>query len=266
MRGDRGGVGRSGNQIYRTRPVAGTVHRMARICAVLVDVGGTLWPDRWPAHPGDGAQRRDRLRAAFPGLGPEQAAACAAELDQAGAQLPGTLTQDPGSFIRPALRRYGLGGGPDQVAAALSAMCLPAASRLRLFPGAAGLLASIKDHGLPCVICSNAIWRNAAAYWHDLHSLGIADRIDAVVSSADTGFRKPHPAMFLRAAGAAGVPPQACLMIGNSEDNDILPACSLGIRTLRVTIEEPAPAVSAASRVAGSLPEATRMLQALLAD
>jgi len=119
MRGDRGGVGRSGNQIYRTRPVAGTVHRMARICAVLVDVGGTLWPDRWPAHPGDGAQRRDRLRAAFPGLGPEQAAACAAELDQAGAQLPGTLTQDPGSFIRPALRRYGLGGGPDQVAAAL---------------------------------------------------------------------------------------------------------------------------------------------------
>jgi HAD superfamily hydrolase (TIGR01509 family) len=239
---------------------------MARICAVLVDVGGTLWPDRWPAHPGDGAQRRDRLRAAFPGLGPEQAAACAAELDQAGAQLPGTLTQDPGSFIRPALRRYGLGGGPDQVAAALSAMCLPAASRLRLFPGAAGLLASIKDHGLPCVICSNAIWRNAAAYWHDLHSLGIADRIDAVVSSADTGFRKPHPAMFLRAAAAAGVPPQACLMIGNSEDNDILPACSLGIRTLRVTIEEPAPAVSAASRVASSLPEATRMLQALLAD
>jgi FMN phosphatase YigB (HAD superfamily) len=87
-----------------------------------------------------------------------------------------------------------------------------------------------------------------------------------VVSSADTGFRKPHPAMFLRAAAAAGVPPQACLMIGNSEDNDILPACSLGIRTLRVTIEEPAPAVSAASRVASSLPEATRMLQALLAD
>ena len=99
-----------------------------------------MWPDRWPAQPGDGAQRRDRLRAAFPGLGPEQAAACAAELDQAGTQLPGTLTQDPGSFILPALRRHGLGGGPDQVAAALSAMCLPAASRLRLFPGAAGLL------------------------------------------------------------------------------------------------------------------------------
>ncbi len=55
-------------------------------------------------------------------------------------------------------------------------------------------------------------------------------------------------------------------MIGNSEDNDILPACSLGIRTLRVTIEEPAPAVSAASRIVGSLTEATRMLQTLLAD
>jgi FMN phosphatase YigB (HAD superfamily) len=71
-----------------------------------------------------------------------------------------------------------------RVAAALSAVCLPAVSRLRLFPGAADLLASIKDHGLPCVICSNAMWRNAAAYWRDLHSLGIAERIDAVVSSA----------------------------------------------------------------------------------
>jgi HAD superfamily hydrolase (TIGR01509 family) len=238
---------------------------MTGIRAVLVDVGGTLWPDRWPAQPDDGAHRRDRLRAAFPALSPEQAAACVAELEQAGAQLPGTLTQDPGSYITPALRHYGLDDGPGQVAAALSAMCLPAASRLRLFPGAAGLLATIKDHGLPCVICSNAIWRTAAAYRDDLRSLGIAGWIDAVVSSADTGFRKPHPAMFLRAATAAGVPPQACLMIGNSEDNDILPACSLGIRTLRVTIEEPAPAASAASQVAGSLTEAAHMLRPLLA-
>lgn len=189
-----------------------------------------------------------------------------AELDQAAGQVPGTLTQDPGSYITPALRHYGLGDGPDQVAAALSAMSLPAASRVRLFPGAAGLLASIKYHGLPCVICSNAIWRNAAAYWHDLHTLGIAERIDAVVSSADTGFRKPHPAMFLRAAEAAGVAPQACLMIGNSEDNDILPARSFGIRTLRVAIEDPAPAGSAASQVAGSLTQATSILRALLAD
>ncbi|HJY94049.1 MAG TPA: HAD family hydrolase [Streptosporangiaceae bacterium] len=87
-----------------------------------------------------------------------------------------------------------------------------------------------------------------------------------MVSSVDTGFRKPHPAMFLRAAAAAGVPPQACLMIGNSEDNDILPARSLGIATLWVTIEEPAPAASAASAVAGSLTQATRLLRALLAD
>ena len=236
------------------------------IRAVLVDVGGTLWPDGWPAQPGDVTRRRERLRAAFPGLGPERAAACVAELDEAAGQLPGTLTQDAGTYVTPALRHYGLGDGPDQVAAALCAMCLPAASRVRLFPGAAGLLASIKDHGLPCVICSNAVWRNAAAYWHDFHSLGIAEWIDAVVSSADTGFRKPHPAMFLRAAAAAGVSPQSCLMIGNSENKDILPACSLGIRTIRVSIEEPAPAVSAASGIAGSLTEATRMLQTLLAD
>ena len=111
----------------------------------------------------------------------------------------------------------------------------------------------------------DAVHRNVY-FEHDLHSLGIAEWIDAVVSSVDTGFRKPHPEMFLRAAAAAGMPPQACLMIGNSEDNDILPARSLGIRTLRVAIEEPAPAVSAARRVAGSLIQATSMLRALLAE
>jgi len=84
--------------------VAGTLHRMARICAVLVDVGGTLWPDGWPAQPGDDAQRRDRLRAAFPGLGPEQAAACVADLDEAAGQVPGTLTQDPAGSLTEATR------------------------------------------------------------------------------------------------------------------------------------------------------------------
>jgi len=87
---------------------------MAGICAVLVDVGGTLWPDGWPAHPGDGAQRRDQLRAAFPGLGPEQAAACVAELEQAGAQLPGTLTQDPGSSSQPARSASPPSGSPSR--------------------------------------------------------------------------------------------------------------------------------------------------------
>jgi len=81
------------------------------IRAVLIDVGGTLWPDGWPAQPGDADRRRERLRAAFPGLGPERAAACVAELDEAAGQLPGTLTQDAGTYVTPALRHYGLAGG-----------------------------------------------------------------------------------------------------------------------------------------------------------
>ncbi len=68
--------------------------------------------------------------------------------------------------------------------------------------------------------------------------------------------------MFDKAAAAAGVPLDACIVIGNSEVRDIRPARSLGIRSLRVAIEEPPPAVSAADHVAGTLFEAADVLRA----
>jgi FMN phosphatase YigB (HAD superfamily) len=42
-------------------------------------------------------------------------------------------------------------------------------------------------------------------------------------------------------------------MIGNSEANDIQPALALGMRTIRVAIEEPPPTASAAHAVVTSL-------------
>ena len=42
-------------------------------------------------------------------------------------------------------------------------------------------------------------------------------------------------------------------MVGNSQVNDVLPAARLGMRAIRVAIEEPAPADSAAHAIATSL-------------
>jgi FMN phosphatase YigB (HAD superfamily) len=227
---------------------------------VLVDVGGTLWPDRWPARPADRIGRRYRLRAAFPGLSPGDALAVLTALEQAGVGLDGQVAQDSGTYVGGTLRRFGLGDGPGQIAAAIDAMCVPAGLRIRLFPGARELLACIRDLGLKSVIVSNAVWRDAAAYRRDFEVFGIAGLLDAVVSSVDAGVRKPHCGMFVMAAAAAGVPLDACIVIGNSEDLDIRPARSLGIRTLRVAIEEPPPCASAADHVVRSLSEAADVL------
>lgn len=233
-----------------------------RIRAALVDVGGTLWPDQWPSPRDELAQRRDRLRMAFPGLAPEDAIAVVTALERAGSGLDAQVAQDLGAYAGGTLRRFGLGDGAGEIAAALRAMCVPAVLRIRLFPGPRELLECIKNLGLKCVICSNAVWRDAAAYWRDFEALGVASLIDAVVSSVDAGVRKPHPRMFDKAAAAAGVPLDACIVIGNSEVRDIRPARSLGIRSLRVAIEEPPPAASAADHVTGTLFEAAEVLRA----
>jgi FMN phosphatase YigB (HAD superfamily) len=86
--------------------------------------------------------------------------------------------------------------------------------------------------------------------------------VDAFVSSVDVGFNKPHPAVFEAASAAISCPPPACVVIGNSEPNDIVPAAAVGMRALRVAIEEPLPESSAAHAVAGSLAEAEAILRA----
>jgi FMN phosphatase YigB (HAD superfamily) len=124
------------------------------------------------------------------------------------------------------------------------------------------LLAAINGLGLTCVVVSNAAWRDTQAYQHDFADLGVADRIDAVISSVDAGYRKPHRMIFHNALFAARCGPPAAVMIGNSEAKDIEPALALGMQTIRVAIEEPLPARSAAHAVASSLDKVAATLRA----
>jgi FMN phosphatase YigB (HAD superfamily) len=51
-------------------------------------------------------------------------------------------------------------------------------------------------------------------------------------------------------------------MIGNSEEADIVPARRLGMRAIRVAIEEPAPAVTLAGACVTSLDQVPDVLRA----
>jgi FMN phosphatase YigB (HAD superfamily) len=99
------------------------------------------------------------------------------------------------------------------------------------------------------------------AYWQDFRDFGLADLLDDVVTSMDVGFRKPHLARFQDGMETVGCHPSVCVMVGNSEVNDVLPAARLAMRTIRVAIEEPAPVDSAAHGIATSLDEVRTILQ-----
>jgi HAD superfamily hydrolase (TIGR01509 family) len=150
------------------------------------------------------------------------------------------------------------------VAAVRKAMALPVDDRIRPLPGALELLVAIRSFGLRCVIASNTYWRDADGYWEDFRLLGMAPFIDAVVTSVDAGHLKPHRALFDLAVQAAGVPAERCVVIGNKEDNDIAPALALGMRTILVHPDDPAPISSRAHAVAADLWACAGALQAML--
>lgn len=54
--------------------------------------------------------------------------------------------------------------------------------------------------------------------------------------SAEVGLHKPAPAFFQWALDQAGCLPEQALMIGDRVDNDILPARSVGMKTLRLIL------------------------------
>jgi FMN phosphatase YigB (HAD superfamily) len=228
--------------------------------AALVDVGGTLWPDRLTRHVGSDPCI-EQLGRLLPGV---DAAQALARLRDELKSDDGSLVQDTHGLLARTLRTLGvksaeLDAEPD-VVAVRRALCAPAVRGLRLIPGATNLLGGFRALGLRCVIMSNVQVRGAVEYWRDFRDLGVAQFVDAVVTSLDVGFRKPHPRFFEAALSEVGCDPAACLLVGNSEANDIEPAIALGMRAVRVAIEEPAPVTSAAHAVASSLDDALSVI------
>jgi len=228
--------------------------RPSGLRALLLDVGGTLWPDQLSAN----AQAKAHIRAELAKLLPDVDAAALLQLLRAAlATDDDGLSQHTHAHIQHALAR---GDRLVDAIAIRRALCVPAALGIQLFPGARELLATSKALGLKTVIVSNVQVRGVDEYWRDFRDLGVSDYIDAIVTSLEVGFRKPHPAMFLAALNAAGCRPNQCVMIGDSEVKDIEPANALGIYTIRVAIEQSELAPSAAHAIANDLHEVADLI------
>ena len=65
-----------------------------------------------------------------------------------------------------------------------------------------------------------------------LEEMGIRRYFDVIVSSAEEGVAKPDPRIFNIALTRAGCAPEQAVMIGDSIDNDIVPAKQMGMKTV----------------------------------
>jgi FMN phosphatase YigB (HAD superfamily) len=238
----------------------------------MVDVGGTLWPNSWPFRESDAIGRRERIALAMPTLSPEVIDALASELiaRSRADDEKRTITTEyeivvaAEVLIADSLARQGLPAEAETVARLRRAMAIPVSDRMRPLAGAVELLATIHELGMQTVIASNTYWRDAQSYWEDFRALGLAEHVDSIVTSVDAGHLKPHPAVFELARRWAGAESDRCVVIGNSERNDVEPALALGMHAILVHPDDPPPSRTRADAVAPDLWACASVLRDML--
>jgi FMN phosphatase YigB (HAD superfamily) len=99
-------------------------------------------------------------------------------------------------------------------------------------PGAADAVRWCKAQGLRVVLVTNTLSRGDAHVLRDWQRAGLADVIDAVVSSHDAGWKKPHRAIFERALDLVGARASQAFMVGDNPIADIRGAQAVGMRAI----------------------------------
>ena len=109
-------------------------------------------------------------------------------------------------------------------------------------PGAFAAVRWCKTRGLAVVLVTNTLSRGDEEAWIDWQRVGLADAIDAIVTSHSVGWQKPHRRIFERALELARAAPNEAVMVGDRLDADVWGASRLGIRTVlrRTSHEQPA--------------------------
>ena len=98
-------------------------------------------------------------------------------------------------------------------------------------PGAEECLARLKHAGCTIAVCSNWGWDLRA----DLRPTGLAAYIDTYVTSAQVGFRKPHPRIYRAALEANGSSADEAIFVGDNVRADVVGPQNAGIRAILLT-------------------------------
>lgn len=142
--------------------------------------------------------------------------------------LSGDLSDDEARIERIGgiCRRYGLEPNQRTVAEAAVAYAREQQSNMRLVPGVSKLLQALRGR-----VKIGVITNGPSAQQRDkLERFDIdPGDLDALAISEEVGTTKPDPAIFRYALENLGVPPERVTMVGDSWENDVLPALGIGM-------------------------------------
>jgi putative hydrolase of the HAD superfamily len=102
------------------------------------------------------------------------------------------------------------------------------------YPEAEETLTSLRAAGLAIGVCSNWGWELDAF----LEEVGLLHLVDAGVTSAQAGARKPHPGIYARSVDALGVDAADVVFVGDSWEPDVRGPRRIGMTAVHVWREE----------------------------
>lgn len=98
------------------------------------------------------------------------------------------------------------------------------------YPEAAATLRALRSSGIAIGVCSNWGWE-LDAY---LEEIGLLDLVDATVTSARAGSRKPHPGIYAHAVDALRIDPTRVVFVGDSWEPDVRGPRRLGMTAVHL--------------------------------
>lgn len=99
---------------------------------------------------------------------------------------------------------------------------------VRPFPDSAPALEALAERGLKLGAVTNNP-KKASRLIREARDQGLPDVLEVMVTSVDCGWRKPHHVPFQLALDALGIAAHEAMFVGDSWENDIAPALSLGM-------------------------------------
>jgi putative hydrolase of the HAD superfamily len=203
--------------------------------AVVFDLGGTLvqWPDWEGGAPAKWGLAYETLRAAHGDVTASKEqfvdAMRAAEKAHWERVDRDRWSGPPTSLVSEGFRHLGVAADERSLLAALDGYARAVAGWCTVFADTRDTLAVLRQRGYRLGLLSNTWW---AADWHnaDLAAHGLAGMLDELVYTSDLPHSKPHPSVFREIASRLGVEPEACVMIGDRQIDDVEGAQAVGMR------------------------------------
>lgn len=101
------------------------------------------------------------------------------------------------------------------------------------YPDAVEMLDWLRANDYQIGLVTNAMlpmWMREA----ELEAYGLLHYFDARITSGDTGYMKPHPAIYWRIMGMLHTTPERCVFVGDRPGNDIVGANKVGLHSVLI--------------------------------